>query len=73
MSGLIRTVPCSTLVAAALLLGGPRLIGQTAAVPDNGRSFALHGAAATLPGALARVQAMLRTGDWTSRRYRKTR
>ncbi|MSO55656.1 MAG: peptidase M4 family protein [Acidobacteria bacterium] len=63
MSGFNRIVPCSAVVAAVLFLGGPRLTGQTAAVPEHGRSFALHAAAATLPGAQARVDAMLRSGD----------
>jgi Zn-dependent metalloprotease len=62
MPGFDKILPCSAIVASALFLSGPELTGQSASFPENGRSFALNAAAATLPAALARVETMLRAG-----------
>ena len=63
MSTFRRAVPCISVVGAVLLIGGSHVTGQSAAIAENGRSVAVMGAASTLPGAMARVNAMLRIGE----------
>jgi thermolysin len=63
MSTFRRVVPCLSVVAAVLLIGGSHVTGQSASIAENGRSLAVMGATSTLPGAMARVDAMLRIGE----------
>src|SRR2546421_631136 len=58
-----RAVPCVSIAAAVLLIGGSHVTGQSASIEEHGRSLAVMGAASTLPGAMARVDAMLRIGE----------
>ncbi len=63
MSGFNKVVACAAIVAAALCVSGSRLTGQASPFPEKGRSFAVNGASATLPAALARVEMMLRVRE----------
>jgi bacillolysin len=63
MSTFRRVVPCISVVAAVLLIGGSHVTGQSASIEENGRSLAVMGAASTLPGAMTRVNTMLRIGE----------
>ena len=62
MSNLERVVCCAA-IAGVMFLSGSRLTGQVAAIPENGRSFALSGSGDTLPEALSRADDMLSSGE----------
>ena len=62
MSGCQKLVPCAA-VAVALFLGSSHLIGQVTTSPERGRSFPITGGGASLPAALTRIDAMLRSGE----------
>jgi thermolysin len=63
MKGFHRVVPCAAIAATALVASGSLLTGQSPEFPERGRSIAIEGAAASLPAAFTRVEAMLRAGE----------